>query len=197
MKKRLLSLVMVIAMVLSLFGCGDKEDTSKTESLTSTIDFNETGYPIVNEPLKLTVGVFASASYEVEWDDLTWVKALEEASGIDLEFVIYNDGSAMDLMFAGQNFPDILWNVGNSQQIYDAAKGGFIYALDEYMDEYAPNWANYFAENKEALKKVKAEWSFRSRWDLQWPPSVRVQPSDPYARSEVSPEYRKTEDPGW
>lgn len=157
MKKRLLSLVMVIALALSLFGCGGKEETKGKESLTSTIDFNETGYPIVNEPLKLKVGVYASASYEGEWDELTWVKALEEASGIDLEFVIYNDGSAMDLMFAGQNFPDILWNVGSSQQIYDAAKGGYIYALDEYMDKYAPNWANYFAKNEESLKKVKAE----------------------------------------
>lgn len=146
---------MVLVLALSLFGCGD-DNKGKKASKIDEIDFNATGYPIVNEPIKLTVGVYASASYEGEWNDLTWVKALEEASGIDLEFVVYNDGSAVDLMFAGQNFPDVLWNVGNDQQIYDAAQGGFIYALDEYLDEYAPNWANYFKENESALKKVKS-----------------------------------------
>lgn len=154
MKKRLLSLVMVLALVLSLFGCKKDDDANK---VISDIDFNKTGYPIVNEPLTLTVGVYAGAAYEGEWQDLTWVKALEEASGIDLEFVVYNDGQAMELMFASQSFPDILWNVGNNQQIGDAAKGGFLYAIDEYMDEYAPNWAKYFKNNDIALKKVKAE----------------------------------------
>ena len=156
MKKRILSIIMVLTMVTALFGCGGGQGASgKKESKISEIDFNETGYPIVNEPITLKVGVMADSSYQAAWDDLEWVKQVEEASGINLEFVVYNDDRAVALAFASQEFPDISWGVGDSQQLYDAAQGGFVYALDEYMDEYAPNWANYFKENEESLKKIQ------------------------------------------
>lgn len=155
MKKRLLSILLVLAMVMSLFGCGGEGASNKKESKISEIDFNETGYPIVNEPITLTVGVMADSSYQAAWDDLDWVAQIEEASGIDIEFVVYENSDAVEYMFAGQEFPDITWDVGSYQQIYDAAQGGFVYALDDYMDEYAPNWANYFEENPTALKQVK------------------------------------------
>ncbi len=155
MKKRILSIIVVIIMVVSMFGCGSKP-SGKNESKTSTIDFNKTGYPIVNEPITLTVGVMADTSYQAAWDELAWVKKVEEASGINLEFVVYNDDRAVAMAFAGQEFPDISWGVGSAQQLGDAAKGGKVYALDEYMDEYAPNWAKYFESNAETLKKVKS-----------------------------------------
>ena len=151
MKKRLLSIVVVIALVLTCFaGCG-KDNGGKKEI---SVDMNETGYPIVNEPVTLKVGVMASAAYQTDWDDLEWVKQLEAESGINLEFVTYNDSQAVNLMFASEDYPDISFNVGSSKQIYEAAQGGAVYALDEYMEEYAPNWDNYFKENPDSLKKV-------------------------------------------
>lgn len=155
MKKRVVSLMMVLVMVLSLLsGCGAKDDTAKSGSSIGEIDFNESGYPLVNEPITLKVGVLASTSTEGDWDDLEWVKQLEATSGVDLEFVIYNNAEAVNLMFTGGEFPDITWNVGSNQQIYEAAQAGKVYALDEYMEEYAPNWQEYFSNNKDVLGRI-------------------------------------------
>lgn len=151
MKKRVLSIILAVALALTcLAGCGKGGDEKKKVE----IDMNETGYPIVNEPLTLKVGVMAPASYQTDWDDLEWVEQLEAESGINLEFVIYNDSQAVNLMFASEDYPDISFNVGSSKQIYEAAQGGAVYALDEYMEEYAPNWDNYFKNNPDSRKKV-------------------------------------------
>lgn len=154
MKKRIVSVVMVFALMLTcLAGCGKENEGKKS----ADIDMNETGYPIVNEPLTLKIGVMAEAAYQTEWDELEWVKQLEAESGINLEFVVYNDSQAVNLMFASEDYPDITFNVGSSKQIYEAAQGGAVYALDEYMEEYAPNWYNYFSENEDSLKQVTFE----------------------------------------
>ncbi|MDO4293998.1 MAG: extracellular solute-binding protein [Eubacteriales bacterium] len=114
---------------------------------------NLEGLPIAAEPITLTVGVSASASsYQGEWQDLDWVKKLQEVSGITLDFRVYNSDEDKNLMFTSRDYPDISFNVGSDKQIQDAALGGDIYELDELIETYSPNWSSYFKENDYARK---------------------------------------------
>ncbi|MDO4285380.1 MAG: extracellular solute-binding protein [Eubacteriales bacterium] len=114
---------------------------------------NLEGLPIAAEPITLTVGVSASASsYQGEWQDLDWVKKLQEDSGITLDFRVYSSDEDKNLMFTSRDYPDISFNVGTDKQIQDAALGGDIYELDELIEAYSPNWKSYFEENDYARK---------------------------------------------
>ncbi len=107
--------------------------------------FNREGYPIVNEPITLTIGYVANPEAG-EWATTDYVKRLEEYSGIDLEFIEYADGTALSLMFADRDYPDMIMGCGSDKQIADAAEAGDVYALEEYF-EYAPNWVDFLEKN--------------------------------------------------
>ena len=179
MKKRTLSLLLVVAMAVSavMTACSSGGETAGTTAQTTKAAdagttqaaateaakedasggelLNETGYPIVNEPITLKVGVRAgNAALDGAWEDLTWIQELQKQSGINFEFVEYADGEAVSLMFASRDYPDISFNVGSDRQIKDAAEGGDLYAIDEYMEQYAPNWYDYFQKNPVSKAQV-------------------------------------------
>lgn len=114
---------------------------------------NLEGLPIAAEPITLVVGVSArSSAYQGPWEDLDWVKQIQEVSGITLEFRVYNSAEDKNLMFTSRDYPDISFNVGTDKQIQDAALGGDIYQLDELIEQYSPNWSSYLAQNDYARK---------------------------------------------
>lgn len=168
MKKRIALMLSLCMVGTCLAGCGGSSETStsaaagnekKTETSAAAEAensiFNETGYPIVNEPITLKVGVkAANSALQGEWEELEWVQKLQEVSGIDLEFVEYEDNNAISLMFASRDYPDISFQLGNDKQIAGAAAAGDLYALDAYMEQYMPNWNKYFTENDVARKTV-------------------------------------------
>lgn len=183
MKKRILAMMLVVSMVVACFiGCGNKS-AGKTESQVSNIDWNETGYPIVNEPITLKVGVSSGSVSQGDWNDLVWVKELEKASGINLEFVTYSNSEAVNLMFASQTYPDISIGIGSDKQISEAAAGGAVVALDEYLEKYAPNWYTYLNEHEDVKRNISLEdghiyslpmirdeyynYSFRDQWLIE------------------------------
>lgn len=178
MKKRTLSWLLVTAMTASVVmsACSSGGETAGTTAQTTKAAeagtaqtateaaqedaaggglLNETGYPIVNEPITLKVGVrTGDPSLDGEWADLTWIQELQRISGITFEFVEYADSEAVSLMFASCDYPDISFNVGSDKQIREAAEGGDLYALDEYIQQYAPNWHNYFEDDKQSKALV-------------------------------------------
>lgn len=189
--KKILACALAAAMALSLLGgCGTKGSQNQENADTSSNAadassnaaevssdeniVNAEGLPIVNEPITLTVGVSQrSSSYQAAWDDLEWVAALEEASGINLEFVVYESSEAKNLMFTSRDYPDITFNVGSDKQIQDAALGGDVYALNDLIEEYSPNWSEYLASDDYARKVVTM-----SDGNIYSLPIVRDEPSN-------------------
>ncbi len=194
MKRKIMALLMAAAMGASmvLSACSSGGETTQTttaaakETAAETKNtageskaegetagsglLNETGYPIVNEPITLKVGVKAgSAALDGPWADYDWIKALQEQSGINFEFVEYADNEAVSLMFASRDYPDISFDVGNDKQIKEAAEGGDLYAIDEYMEQYAPNWYKYFQDNPRSKATVTSAdghiYSLPAVWD--------------------------------
>lgn len=175
MKKRCFALVLAASMILTLLaGCGTKQESTKAESSsaaeteketaeeTETADVvnhaNKEGLPIADEEITLVVGVNAgNASYQGPWEDLDWVKQLQEAAGVKLEFRVYNTDEDINLMFTSRDYPDISFKVGSDKQITEAALGGDVLALDDLIQEWSPNWSKFLAEDSVAKKTITAD----------------------------------------
>lgn len=157
MMKRILSIVLVLALAMGcLAGCGSKTEKEVGESQVANLNWNEdpTVYPIVNKPITLTIGVMVGSVQYGDWEDLAWVKQLEKESGINIEFEVYQNTEAVNLMFTSMDYPDIAWGLGTDTQIADAAAGGDVYAWDNYLEKYAPNWNNYLNNNPKVRKAI-------------------------------------------
>ena len=162
-RKSMTGAAAVITALAVLAGCGaPKTDSGQTNTYVAPEETNGVvngtnleGLPIAAEPITLTVGVSASSSsFQGAWEDLDWIKQLQEVSGITLEFRVYNSDEDKNLMFTSRDYPDISFNEGTDKQIQDAALGGDIYQLDELIQTYAPNWSSFLSENDYARKVV-------------------------------------------
>ena len=199
MKRRLLILlvaVMLLSVCISGCNSGDKTatETEPTKTEATQADATQetggeaqepdspeivnntykTGYPIVEEPIALDVVVSTSSLY-ADFNEMVYWKAIEEQTNIDLNFnmLIEDAATKLSLMFASQDFPDIMMAGPNDDQILEASLGGSIYQLDDLIAEYAPNWVNFFAEYPYGLKVAKM--ADGNIWSL---PQVRWQPSN-------------------
>lgn len=158
MKKKQIALLLAAAMaVSSLVGCGQKEVTStetkdavesnvSTETVVEEVkNFNETGYPIVNEEITLKVMLGTSDSYNpMEFDEMPAIKRLEEETGINLEFemVKKSDWSTkFNLMLATEEYPDII--LGHDMDVSIEQYGvdeKVLLPLDDLIDKYLPSY---------------------------------------------------------
>jgi len=162
--KKILSLILVLGMLLTMASCGGKSSTPAAETGSTAsgpeiadedgvkmIDDNTyaEGDKIVKNPITLSL-VVVSGSHVGNMADLTWVKKLQEDTNIKLDIRHINTGDTTEqrnLIFATQDFPDIMWGNATDQQIFDCAQAGTIYPLNDLIDKYAPNWKNYLEEN--------------------------------------------------
>ncbi len=125
--------------------------------LAAMLLLTSASFAVAEDKITLEIGVKApSSSYQAAWDDLEWVKAIEEASGYDLVFRVFT-GDDVNLMFTSRDYPDITFNLGTDKQIMDAALGGDAIPLDDLIAQYSPNWSKYLAENPIAKRTITME----------------------------------------
>ncbi len=140
MKRFLCCLVFLVSAAL-LFGCtGGKRDAA----VSTQYGFQETGYPIVTEPLTLTAAARRDALHG-NWDETYWAYYAEKKSGIKIEFN-YIDKQSWDqkkqLMFASNDLPDIiLGGNGGITKVDEIQYGtsGLILPLQDLIEKHAPN----------------------------------------------------------
>ena len=91
--KKILVLVLVLALLLPAAG----------------LAFNETGYPIRDEVVTITVAGRNAAT--LDWNDTDMVAELEKCMGIKLECTSYEGDiwqTQLTLMFASDELPDLI-----------------------------------------------------------------------------------------
>lgn len=122
-------------------------------------DFNETGYPIVDEPLTITYIASVGTNY-TEFSEMEYFKKLGELTNIylDGEIVTQNGAERYTLMFASGDYPDISFSGCNDKQLRDAIDAEEVVALDELIDKYAPNWKALLADPDYAYVKNAITW---------------------------------------
>lgn len=184
MYKKLMAGIMTTIMVVgTLAACGSKStndesaasnastsnsstDTSETSnSSTDTSESSEgvvVSYPIQGyEDVTLTIALSADteANVTMHYEDMAhtpYGEYVMEATGINFEVLMPTDSSAMTLLMASGELPDLIWfdwdnyNGGISQ----AVKDGVILPLDDYL-EYCPDLMKVLESNDAYINAVK------------------------------------------
>ena len=126
---------------------------------TMTSALAETTYPLSEEPITVTYIASVSTNF-VEFSTMEYFKKLAELTNVYLEgeIVTQNAGEKFTLMFASSEYPDISFAGCNDRQLRDAIDAGEIVALDELIDQYAPNWKALLEDPDYAYVKSAITW---------------------------------------
>lgn len=164
MKRKVLALVLASAMTMTaLAGCGSNEQTG-TESADKAAagaaevtaeasnNFNETGYPIVNEQITLKVMMAIRDSDSLtDPEDMPAVQRLEEMTNINIEWEMVKGSdwkTKTNLMFSSGEYPDIIICPNGEGYIDDEEYGvtqGLVIPLDDYIEQYMPMYKERIA----------------------------------------------------
>ncbi|MCI9552404.1 MAG: extracellular solute-binding protein [Acutalibacter sp.] len=136
---------------------GDKSSAVSSEAQAEDSNFNETGYPIVNE--KITITGFGNQNVtHKDWQDVYCFTKYEELSNIHIEWTTApNQGYAekKNVLLAGGEYPDIFYRAGLSvgDQVNYGSKG-LLVPMNDLIDQYAPNLTARFEEVPDMKKCV-------------------------------------------
>lgn len=166
--KKLVALLLVLAMVLSLAACGN-DGNSSTSSETSTssaaedssaaegsgdesqAETSETGefkLPIVDEPTTLSYFVADDSNCAImttDWNDNEFYQEMERRTGVHLEMEMVSSAdyqTNFNLMIASGTLADLIY-VGASyyaEGVDAAIDDGYFLDLTDLVDEYMPNY---------------------------------------------------------
>ncbi len=160
MKKRIISLMVVLAMLLvSMAACGKNNDTEKktdekTAEKTNTASNQETAAS-EEEAQTIDEVSFVMRSYnQVEWDGSGLDKLIQEKFGIKLDIQIIDMSSYKEkfvVMFNTNNLPDISTVYGISiSELNEAGEAGRFLDYFDYID-LMPELSKLLTDNKDLL----------------------------------------------
>lgn len=146
MRSKVSLLVVFLAFLLIVQGCGKpktSDSTTETDNEVNQKNFNETGMPIVNEPI--TLDFFASYSPQSakdfnnvpvldEYEKLTQIKVNWE------QVPMNNLAEKMNLALLSDELPDVFYGMwmSNNDVFKYGSEGTFI-PLNDLIEQYAPN----------------------------------------------------------
>jgi len=139
-------------MISLLAGCSKSDDPGNAASnppveVDGMADGGVTnleGYPITKEPITIKAVIpFNPLRPNSDTTDV-W-KYVAEKTNINVEVEVLKDQEKIDLMFASNDFPDLLLGVG----IRDTAvEGGEFVEMKPLIEKYAPTWNRFMEEQK-------------------------------------------------
>ena len=156
MKKKIVSLLLSAAMVISVCACGNSEETqntvksSETQSsetkqqteIVESVPENDSLYPLVDEPVTVK-GVVVIGNNG--GDDRIVHERLAELTGISIDWEVI-DKEALPTLLASGDWPDVLFCNLTSTMLYDyGVLGDKIVNYLEYLD-VMPNLAQTFED---------------------------------------------------
>ena len=171
MKKMLACLLTGAVMAGCLVGCGDQQpvssssETQKASETQSTVatetetkETVELSYPVEGD-ITLTLAMVEEAQVTANAADLAatpFGQAWQEATGINVEIIYVADNSAMNLLLASGELPDIIyWDFSKYPGgIAAAVSDGLVEPIDDYM-QYAPDLQAVLDSNEVYAKGVK------------------------------------------
>jgi putative aldouronate transport system substrate-binding protein len=166
MKKRSAILLISAMLVALTAGCSQGNNSNNEESPSATNggtakveNLNETGFPVVNEPITLELMGKRGANHG-DWANLTYFKELQKLTNIQLTFNTPPQESyeeKKNLAFASEELPDFFFH-GELSSRDEAVYGtqGLIIPLEGLIDQYAPNLKKIFEDRPEVKATITA-----------------------------------------
>jgi len=146
-------IVLFIAGLILLTGCG------KATRGDSTAIMNKKGLPIVNEPIELECAVLRMTG-RTAFADMPIVQEMEKKTNVKIrwrEFATDSFTEKRQLMFAAEDFPDMMWNNVEPEHVYEfGINGDSIIPLDDLIDKYAPRWKQIMEEHPIVKREITA-----------------------------------------
>ena len=147
--KRFAALLLALLTAGAFVSCGSGESSAPSAETSGeeTSWFNETGLPIVNEPVTLTMLVQKNVSdLGNSWQEKECVQRAQEETGITLEFTEISQAAwseQIGVILASGETPDVL--VGSISNF--AAYTDSFLPLNDLIDQYAPNLTAFYEEH--------------------------------------------------
>lgn len=152
-KSKWLSVFLMVGVIIA--GCTDSGDAPQ-ETPSSTPNegaesqpienFNETGLPIVNEPITLRIAGSYDARTGSNWNELETIKGINEGTNVNIEWQLSPSSDWAEkrnlLLAASRDLPDVMLKVTASDVVTYGSQGVFI-PLEELIEKYAPNLTNF------------------------------------------------------
>lgn len=138
--KRIFALVAALALAASAVGCGKNEKTS-SHSGDVTLSY----WAVMDGNTSTTLKSYG---------EMLMYQELEKRTGVKLDFIHPIDGStgseAFITMLTSSTLPDIMeyWWANYSGGAGQAIDDGVILALNDYLEDYAPNYYDYMEGEK-------------------------------------------------
>jgi len=161
MKKRIISMLLVLVMVLSTAACGNKEKESSKEGIGDLSWMNtESALPIVKEgvekTLKVAINMYSdSGAPETQW----FYQFIEKEMNIKLEVTKISGAEQLTLLLAdGDDLPDIIIGaISDSASLmrYGADEGVLADLAPYITEELTPNLYKMYAEYPEYKEAVQ------------------------------------------
>ena len=125
--------------------------------------FHAEGYPIVDEPVTITMGYMRSPNAPAYEDMQVWQDFME-MTGVNIEFMempLSNAADTFNLLMATDSYPDVWYGriAGIENSNTDALYGpsGMFLELNDLIDQYAPNIKKMFETENLVLEKVSVD----------------------------------------
>lgn len=148
-KKKLKTLfILSLVLILALVGCG-KKSSGEVDIEEAAKKVNKSGFPIVDETLKLTM--LAPSSTTPDWGDVLVYNEYKEMTNIEIDWeMISKDGldERTSITLNTDDYPDAFHSAGLSA--HDIAKygaQGIFVPIEDLLEEYAPNFTKLMEEN--------------------------------------------------
>jgi putative aldouronate transport system substrate-binding protein len=179
MKKVVSAGALIMLSMTLITGCLNSTGSKQTAAVPiDTSKFNATGYPVVNEPITLTM-MSPHNPGEGAFENLALFKEMEKLTGIKLKFtLIPKQGyeERKNLAFASGDLPDFFYRGGITPietELYGSQK--VLIPLEDLIDKYAPNIKRVLKENPDIAKNITS-----SDGHIYALPSVNLQPRSKY-----------------
>ncbi|MGL5347095.1 MAG: extracellular solute-binding protein [Peptostreptococcaceae bacterium] len=152
----LISTTLILTILLT--GCQSTGGGSEKTDTKSNIKVEKEGFPIVKEPIKMTM--MAPGAGIQDWNKMDTIQEYEKKTNIDLEITtppMSDFATKLNLAFASEDLPDVIYAAGSdltSAMQIDYGSQGTLLPLEDLIDEYAPNLKKLMDENPDIRKNI-------------------------------------------
>lgn len=166
MLKRVISLILVAGLAVTVFaGCGKKDLSGLDSGIAGKYGKGEISYPIQTEGEVLRIwiqnnpNVLKTCS---DFNDTLFATEIQKQTGINVEYLsapVGDTGEAFNLLFSSNDLPDIIchdWKKFSGGGPDGAIDSGYLFVLDDYMADYAPNFTKKLNENPDYYKSARS-----------------------------------------
>ncbi|MEK3883375.1 extracellular solute-binding protein [Paenibacillus sp. PL2-23] len=140
---------------------------------------NDTGFPIVNEPITMSAMVMLSPAQPTDWNEIRVWQKYEEMTGIHMEWDEYTSADMTEkrnLALASNELPDVFFRTKMPDSDVDKyGADGSLMRLNELIDQYAPNFKAVMEKYPDIRKGLEtAEGNIYAMPSLTDSPSIEI-----------------------